>query len=65
MYTAQECVDRMSTGSGVAEIGCPIFGQISTKCAFLDFADLRVLTVLASLGPSARTTPELLPNLQH
>ena len=43
MYTAQDCVDILSTGPGVAEIGCPIFGQISTKCAFLDLADLRVL----------------------
>ena len=43
MYTAQDCVDRMLTGQGVAEIGCSIFSQISTKCAFLDLADLRVL----------------------
>ena len=56
-------VDRISIGPpGVAEIGLPIFGQISTNCTFLDLAIFRVGVVavyreyLLSFAKSGKNT---------
>ena len=53
----------MSTDPGVAEIGCAIFGQISTKCAFLDFFASADGLLTWDLRPLTYGTPRVVADM--